>query len=79
MELICTTEFKGRRTVDIPVDDVGDKGLSVTHGDRVQMNSEQLVKEAGPELQEVLKKVENRHHIFNIDKVDDHGQVLDLL
>uniref|UniRef100_A0A3Q0RUU5 AIG1-type G domain-containing protein n=1 Tax=Amphilophus citrinellus TaxID=61819 RepID=A0A3Q0RUU5_AMPCI len=35
--------------------------------------------EAGPELKEILQKVENRFHVFNNSQADDRGQVLDLL
>ncbi|XP_069578170.1 GTPase IMAP family member 7-like [Brachyistius frenatus] len=50
-----------------------------THGDEVKNNFDQMVQEAGPELQSILKKAGNRHHVFNNLKVDDRSQVLDLL
>ncbi|XP_049447895.1 GTPase IMAP family member 7-like [Epinephelus fuscoguttatus] len=50
-----------------------------THGDRVTSDFRLLVEKAGPELQEVLRKAGNRYHIFNNIKVNDRGQVLDLL
>ncbi|XP_078028839.1 GTPase IMAP family member 9-like [Epinephelus lanceolatus] len=49
-----------------------------THGDRVTSDFRPL-QEAGPELQEVLRKAGNRYRIFNNVKVNDRGQVLDLL
>lgn len=50
-----------------------------THGDRVGSDFDQMLEKTGPELQEILKKVENRYHIFNYQKANDHGQVLGLL
>ncbi|XP_028267116.1 GTPase IMAP family member 4-like [Parambassis ranga] len=50
-----------------------------THGDRVTGNFEELVNSAGPELQEILEKVDRRYHVFNNLRVDDRSQVLDLL
>ncbi|KAM8742634.1 GTPase IMAP family member 9-like isoform 2-T2 [Acanthopagrus schlegelii] len=50
-----------------------------TFGDRVQSDFEQLVNNVGPELQEILRKAGNRYHVFNNLKVNDRGQVLDLL
>uniref|UniRef100_A0A3B4G675 AIG1-type G domain-containing protein n=1 Tax=Pundamilia nyererei TaxID=303518 RepID=A0A3B4G675_9CICH len=50
-----------------------------THGDRVKTDFEKVLKGAGPELQEVLKKAGNRYHAFNNLSANDRGQVLDLL
>ncbi len=50
-----------------------------TYGDRVKSDFEHQLEEAGPELQEILKKVENRYQVFNNLKANDRGQVLDLL
>ncbi len=50
-----------------------------TYGDRVKSDFEQLVTGVGPELQEILKKVGNRYHIFNNLKANNREQVLDLL
>lgn len=50
-----------------------------THGDEVKSDFEQMLKGARGELKEVLKKVENRYHVFNNNKCNDRGQVLDLL
>ncbi|XP_053195584.1 GTPase IMAP family member 7-like [Scomber japonicus] len=50
-----------------------------THGDTVPDFEKMLKEEAGPELQEVLKKAENKYHIFNNNKANHRGQVLDLL
>ncbi|TDH07275.1 hypothetical protein EPR50_G00104300 [Perca flavescens] len=50
-----------------------------THGDKVTADFKQMEEEAGPELQKVLEKVENRYHIFNNLKINDRGQVLGLL
>ncbi|XP_053196649.1 GTPase IMAP family member 4-like, partial [Scomber japonicus] len=50
-----------------------------THGDTVPDFEKTLKEEAGPELQEVLKKAENRYHIFNNNQANHRGQVLDLL
>lgn len=50
-----------------------------THGDRVRSDFRQLVAGAGPELQSILRKVGNRYHLFNNNKANDRGQVLDLL
>ncbi|XP_035862452.1 GTPase IMAP family member 7-like isoform X1 [Sander lucioperca] len=49
-----------------------------THGDKVTPDFK-MEDEAGPELQTILKKVENRYHIFNNLKINDRGQVLGLL
>uniref|UniRef100_A0A8C9ZMG3 AIG1-type G domain-containing protein n=1 Tax=Sander lucioperca TaxID=283035 RepID=A0A8C9ZMG3_SANLU len=49
-----------------------------THGDKVTSDFK-MEDEAGPELQTILKKVENRYHIFNNLKINDRGQVLGLL
>lgn len=37
------------------------------------------VKEAGPELQKVLRRVQNRHLVLNNHRADDRSQVLELL
>uniref|UniRef100_A0A3B4H7E7 GTPase IMAP family member 7-like n=2 Tax=Pundamilia nyererei TaxID=303518 RepID=A0A3B4H7E7_9CICH len=50
-----------------------------THGDKVGADFDEMLKTAGAELQEVLKKAGNRYHIFNNHRTDDRGQVLDLL
>ncbi|XP_053195561.1 GTPase IMAP family member 9-like [Scomber japonicus] len=50
-----------------------------THGDTVPDFEKTLKEEAGPELQEVLKKAENRYHVFNNNNANDRGQVLGLL
>ncbi|KAK2827976.1 hypothetical protein Q5P01_019010 [Channa striata] len=49
-----------------------------TYGDRVQSDFEQMLKEATPELQEILKKAGHRYHVFNNVKANDRGQVLEL-
>ena len=49
-----------------------------THGEKVTPDFK-MEEEAGPELQTVLEKVENRYHIFNNLKINDRGQVLGLL
>ncbi|CAK6984223.1 GTPase IMAP family member 7-like [Scomber scombrus] len=49
-----------------------------THGDQFQDFKDKLEKAQG-KLKEVLKKVENRYHIFNNNKTNDRGQVLELL
>ncbi|XP_059211498.1 GTPase IMAP family member 8-like [Centropristis striata] len=50
-----------------------------SHGDKVKSDIQQLLDEAGPELQEVLKKAGNRYQVFNNLKTNDRGQVLRLL
>ncbi|XP_005755777.2 GTPase IMAP family member 7-like, partial [Pundamilia nyererei] len=50
-----------------------------THGDQIKTDFDQMLKTAGAELQEVLKKAGNRYHVFNNRRTDDRGQVLDLL
>ncbi|XP_067430785.1 GTPase IMAP family member 7-like [Thunnus thynnus] len=50
-----------------------------THGDTVTDFEKMLKEDVGPELQEVLEKVDNRYHVFNNNKANNRGQVLDLL
>ncbi|XP_031592798.1 GTPase IMAP family member 7-like [Oreochromis aureus] len=50
-----------------------------THGDVVESDFDETLEEAGPELQEVLKKAGNRYHVFNNLKTNDRRQVLFLL
>ncbi|KAM9366112.1 GTPase IMAP family member 7-like isoform 2-T2 [Symphorus nematophorus] len=50
-----------------------------THGDKVKSDFEQLVKSVRPGLQEILKKAGNRYHVFNNLRINDRGQVLELL
>uniref|UniRef100_A0A3Q3M7S7 AIG1-type G domain-containing protein n=1 Tax=Mastacembelus armatus TaxID=205130 RepID=A0A3Q3M7S7_9TELE len=50
-----------------------------THGDRVRSEFEKQLVEEGEKLQPVLKKVGHRYHVFNNNKINDRGQVLDLL
>ncbi|XP_032386878.1 GTPase IMAP family member 7 isoform X2 [Etheostoma spectabile] len=50
-----------------------------TYGDRATSDFQQLVEKAGPELQTILAKVENRYHVFNNLQANDREQVLDLL
>ncbi|KAF7206936.1 GTPase IMAP family member 7-like [Nothobranchius furzeri] len=49
------------------------------HGDRVKTGFEQVIKDAGPELQEVLRKSGHRYQLFNNNKVNNRSQVLELL
>ncbi|XP_023254442.1 GTPase IMAP family member 7-like [Seriola lalandi dorsalis] len=50
-----------------------------THGDQVKSDfEEQLVKKGG-KLQSILKKVGHRYQVFNNNKTNERGQVLDLL
>ncbi|KAF7647264.1 hypothetical protein LDENG_00174990 [Lucifuga dentata] len=50
-----------------------------TYGDFIGPNIGSHLAEAGPKLQEILKKVENRYHVFNNVRANDRGQVLGLL
>ncbi|XP_018517443.1 GTPase IMAP family member 9 [Lates calcarifer] len=50
-----------------------------THGDRVESDFDQQLTEEGDKLQWILKKVGHRYHVFNNLKINDRGQVLDLL
>ncbi|XP_073334967.1 GTPase IMAP family member 9-like [Pagrus major] len=50
-----------------------------TYGDRIKSDIDRQLEEAGPELQEILRKAGNRYHVFNNLKVSDRGQVLGLL
>ncbi|XP_054907055.1 GTPase IMAP family member 9-like [Poeciliopsis prolifica] len=50
-----------------------------THGDEVQSDFDQKLKNAGPELKEILKKAGHRYHLFNNLQVSDRRQVLTLL
>ncbi|XP_034540345.1 GTPase IMAP family member 4-like [Notolabrus celidotus] len=50
-----------------------------THDLGGRVDVERQLEEAGPELQEVLRKAGNRYHIFNNNRANDRGQVLDLL
>ncbi|XP_005755256.1 GTPase IMAP family member 7-like [Pundamilia nyererei] len=50
-----------------------------THGDKVKAEFDRMLKTAGTELQEVLRKAGNRYHVFNNLRANDRGQVLDLL
>lgn len=50
-----------------------------TYGDKVKSDIERQLKEAGPELQEIMRKAGNRYHVLNNLKINDQGQVLELL
>ncbi|XP_041840647.1 GTPase IMAP family member 7-like isoform X1 [Melanotaenia boesemani] len=50
-----------------------------THGDKVVSDFERMLENTGPELQDILKKAGNRHHLFNNLKANDRRQVLSLL
>lgn len=50
-----------------------------SQNDKTGVVTERELNEAGPELKKVLTRVENRYHVLNNDRVDDRGQVLDLL
>lgn len=49
-----------------------------THGDEVISDFEQQLAEEGDKVHSILRKVENRYHIFNNNKINDRSQVLDL-
>ncbi|PWA32923.1 hypothetical protein CCH79_00015537, partial [Gambusia affinis] len=50
-----------------------------THGDKVESSIAEMLKEAGPELKEILEKAGNRYHVFNNLRANDRRQVLGLL
>ncbi|XP_041919049.1 cytochrome P450 2M1-like [Alosa sapidissima] len=50
-----------------------------TQDDQAEPDIDRQLREAGPELQSILKKVENRFHCLHNNQVDDRSQVLDLL
>ncbi|XP_043952754.1 GTPase IMAP family member 7-like [Gambusia affinis] len=50
-----------------------------THGDKVKSSFDEMLKEAGPELKEILEKAGNRYHVFNNLRANDRRQVLGLL
>ncbi|XP_041919885.1 GTPase IMAP family member 7-like isoform X2 [Alosa sapidissima] len=50
-----------------------------TQDDQAEPDIDRQLREAGPELQSILKKVENRFHCLHNNHVDDRSQVLDLL
>ncbi|XP_043952752.1 GTPase IMAP family member 7-like [Gambusia affinis] len=50
-----------------------------THGDKVESSFDEMLKEAGPELKEILEKAGNRYHVFNNLRANDRRQVLGLL
>ncbi|XP_027894836.1 GTPase IMAP family member 7-like [Xiphophorus couchianus] len=51
-----------------------------THGDKVEKSDfDEMLKEAGPELKELLEKAGNRYHVFNNLRANDRRQVLGLL
>ncbi|XP_015229271.1 PREDICTED: GTPase IMAP family member 4-like [Cyprinodon variegatus] len=50
-----------------------------THGDKVKSDFDEMLKEAGPDLKEILEKAGNRYHVFNNLRAHDRRQVLSLL
>lgn len=42
-----------------------------TYGDKVKSDIERQLKEAGPELQEIMRKAGNRYHVLNNLKIND--------
>ncbi|XP_029025112.2 GTPase IMAP family member 7-like [Betta splendens] len=50
-----------------------------THGDAVQGDFNEMLETATPDLKQILNKVRERYHIFNNLKINDRGQVLELL
>ncbi|XP_073334995.1 GTPase IMAP family member 8-like [Pagrus major] len=50
-----------------------------TFGDKVKSDIDRQLEEAGPELQEILRKAGNRYHVLNNLKINDRGQVRELL
>uniref|UniRef100_A0A3P9PLM5 AIG1-type G domain-containing protein n=1 Tax=Poecilia reticulata TaxID=8081 RepID=A0A3P9PLM5_POERE len=51
-----------------------------THGDVVEeLDFDEMLKDSGPELKEILKKTGNRYHVFNNLRANDRRQVLGLL
>ncbi|XP_023201549.1 GTPase IMAP family member 7-like [Xiphophorus maculatus] len=51
-----------------------------THGDKVEKSDfDEMLKEAGPELKEILEKAGNRYHVFNNLRANNRLQVLGLL
>lgn len=50
-----------------------------TRDDQTGADMERQLQEAGPELQEILRKAGHRYHVLNNGKTNDRGQVLDLL
>ncbi|XP_056253851.1 uncharacterized protein LOC130182739 [Seriola aureovittata] len=50
-----------------------------TQDDQTAAEVERQLKESGPELQEILRRVNHRYHILNNNKTNERGQVLDLL
>ena len=53
--------------------------ILLTYGDKIKSDIERQLKEAGPELQEIMRKAGNRYHVVNNLKINDQGQVLELL
>uniref|UniRef100_A0A3B5KX77 AIG1-type G domain-containing protein n=1 Tax=Xiphophorus couchianus TaxID=32473 RepID=A0A3B5KX77_9TELE len=46
-----------------------------THGDKVEKSDfDEMLKEAGPELKELLEKAGNRYHVFNNLRANDRRQ-----
>uniref|UniRef100_A0A3Q2FZK2 GTPase IMAP family member 4-like n=1 Tax=Cyprinodon variegatus TaxID=28743 RepID=A0A3Q2FZK2_CYPVA len=50
-----------------------------THGDAIESEFDEMLKDAGPHLKEILEKAGNRYHVFNNLRANDRGQVLSLL
>uniref|UniRef100_A0A3P9PLL4 GTPase IMAP family member 7-like n=1 Tax=Poecilia reticulata TaxID=8081 RepID=A0A3P9PLL4_POERE len=50
-----------------------------THGDKVESDFDEMLKDSGPELKEILEKTGNRYHVFNNLRANDRRQVLGLL
>ncbi|XP_041849840.1 GTPase IMAP family member 4-like [Melanotaenia boesemani] len=50
-----------------------------THDNQNETVIQTQLQKAGPKLQEILRKVENRYHLLNNSKTNNRSQVLDLL
>ncbi|XP_035985135.1 GTPase IMAP family member 4-like [Fundulus heteroclitus] len=50
-----------------------------THGDEIKSDFDQKLKNAPPDLQEILKKAGNRYHVFNNLQASNRQQVMILL
>ncbi|XP_015235521.1 PREDICTED: GTPase IMAP family member 4-like [Cyprinodon variegatus] len=50
-----------------------------TQEDETKVDMETQLQEAGPELEKILRKVNNRHSVLNNRRADDRSQVLELL
>ncbi|KAM4564580.1 GTPase IMAP family member 4-like [Fundulus diaphanus] len=50
-----------------------------THGDKIKSDFDQKLKNAPPDLQEILQKAGNRYHVFNNLQASDRRQVTSLL